>query len=118
MVLDQMMQTTIKSGTARKSFQGYQKDKTLSQLLIGGKTGSMDNDTHEIRYDWFVGFASETNGQAKVVVSIMVAHEKFIGIRAGEYARMAITHYFSKLQEKAAAQLPLQANEKNPVQEI
>jgi hypothetical protein len=31
---------------------------------------------------------------------------------------MAITHYFSKLQEKAAAQLPLQANEKNPVQEI
>ena len=99
-VLDQMMQTTIKSGTARKSFLGYQKDKILSQLQIGGKTGSMDNNTHEVRYDWFVGFANERHGQAKVVVAVMVAHEKFIGIRAGQYARMAITHYFSKLLAK------------------
>ena len=101
-VLDQMMQTTIKSGTARKSFRGYKKDKTLSQLEIGGKTGSMDNNTHEVRYDWFVGFASERHGQAKVAVAVMVAHEKFIGIRAGQYARMAITRYFSKLPAKAA----------------
>lgn len=98
--LDQMMQTTIKSGTARKSFQGYQDDKILSQLQIGGKTGSMDNNTHEVRYDWFVGFANEIHGQGKVVVAVMVAHEKFIGIRAGQYARMAITHYFSKLLTK------------------
>ena len=107
-VLDQMMQTTIKSGTARKSFSGYQKDKILSQLQIGGKTGSMDNNTHEVRYDWFVGFANERHGQAKVVVSVMVAHEKFIGIRAGQYARMAITHYFSKLLAKAKDEQAIQ----------
>lgn len=107
-VLDQMMQTTIKSGTARKSFQGYQKDKILSQLEIGGKTGSMDNNTHELRYDWFVGFASERHGPANVVVAVMVAHEKFIGIRAGEYARMAITHYFTKLLAKAADEHAIQ----------
>jgi len=101
-VLDQMMQTTIKSGTARKSFSGYQKDKILSQLEIGGKTGSMDNKTHEVRYDWFVGFANERHGQAKVVVAVIVAHEKFIGIRACQYARMAIKHYFSKLLAKTA----------------
>jgi cell division protein FtsI/penicillin-binding protein 2 len=107
-VLDQMMQTTIKSGTARKSFLGYQKDKILSQLQIGGKTGSMDNNTHEVRYDWFVGFANERHGQAKVVVAVMVAHEKFIGIRAGQYARMAITHYFSKLLAKAKDEQTIQ----------
>lgn len=100
-VLDQMMQTTIKTGTARKSFRGYQKDKILSRLDIGGKTGSMGNKTHEIRYDWFVGFASERYGQSKVVVAVIVAHEKFIGIRACQYARMAIKHYFSKLLAKA-----------------
>ncbi|ABA88617.1 transpeptidase [Syntrophotalea carbinolica DSM 2380] len=96
-VLRQMMQTTIKSGTARKSFRGYRKDKILSQLQIGGKTGSMDNKTHDVRYDWFVGFARELSGKANLTVAVMVAHEKYIGIRASQYARMAITHYFRKL---------------------
>jgi peptidoglycan glycosyltransferase len=41
-----------------------------------------------------VGFATEKKGPEKIVVSVMVAHEKYIGIRAGQYARMAIEHYF------------------------
>jgi hypothetical protein len=28
------------------------------------------------------------------VVAVVVAHEDYIGIRAGQYARMAIEHYF------------------------
>jgi cell division protein FtsI/penicillin-binding protein 2 len=96
-VLDRMMQTTIKSGTARKSFRGYRKDKILSQLEIGGKTGSMDNKTHDVRYDWFVGFARDQHSQANLTVAVLVAHQKYIGIRASQYARMAISHYFRRL---------------------
>lgn len=96
-ILGQMMETTIKSGTARKSFRGYEKDKILSQLQIGGKTGSMDNRTHDVRYDWFVGFARELRGRGNLAVAVLVAHEDFIGTRASQYARMAITHYFKKL---------------------
>jgi hypothetical protein len=50
-----------------------------------------------------VGFASEKKGTEKMVVSVVVAHEEYIGIRAGQYARMAIEHhfkdYFSRQQQ-------------------
>jgi peptidoglycan glycosyltransferase len=93
-VLSQLMEATIRSGTGRKAFRGYRRDKILSRLEIGGKTGSIDNPTHDVRYDWFVGFAREREGQGQLAVAVLVAHEKYIGIRAGQYARMAITRYF------------------------
>jgi cell division protein FtsI/penicillin-binding protein 2 len=93
--LGQMMETTITSGTARKVFRKHKTDKILAPLQIGGKTGSLDNATHDVRYDWFVGFAKERHGQKELVVAVMVGHEKFIGIRASDYARRAMTYYFS-----------------------
>lgn len=92
--LSQMMETTIASGTARKAFRKFRQDKVLSRLQIGGKTGSIDSRSHDVRYDWFVGFARERQGQGAVVVAVMVGHEKYIGIRATQYARMAMTYYF------------------------
>jgi peptidoglycan glycosyltransferase len=96
-VLNQLMQATIKSGTGRKSFRNYRHDKVLSRLQIGGKTGTIDNHAHDARYDWFVGFGKERDGKKEVVVAVMVAHEKYIGIRASQYARMAMKYYFSNL---------------------
>jgi cell division protein FtsI/penicillin-binding protein 2 len=92
--LSQMMEATITSGTGRKAFRRYRQDRVLSRLQIGGKTGSIDNATHDVRYDWFVGFARERQGHGAMVVAVMVGHEKYIGIRATEYARMAMTYYF------------------------
>lgn len=93
--LGQMMQNTITSGTARKTFRKHQTDKVLANLQIGGKTGSLDNATHDVRFDWFVGFAKERHGEKELVVAVMVGHEKFIGIRASDYARRAMTYYFA-----------------------
>lgn len=92
--LKKMMAATISSGTARKAFRGHKRDKTLSKLIIGGKTGSIFNRSHDARFDWFVGFAEEKKGDGKLVVSTMVAHEEYIGKRAAYYARMAISSYF------------------------
>lgn len=93
-VLNQLMAATVASGTARKPFRGYRRSKVLSRLKLGGKTGSIFNRAHDARFDWFVGFATEKKGSGKLVVSVMVAHEEYIGTRAGQYARMAIEHYF------------------------
>jgi len=93
-VMSLLMQTTISSGTARKAFRRYRKDNVLSRLNIGGKTGSIDNKSHDARYDWFVGYAEEKEGQRKIALSIIVAHEKYIGLRASYYARMAMQAYF------------------------
>jgi cell division protein FtsI/penicillin-binding protein 2 len=95
-VLNQLMSATIRSGTCRKTFRGYRKDKILSKLNIGGKTGSIDNKSHDARYDWFVGFAEEKDGPKKIALSVIVAHEKYIGLRASYYARIAMKDYFRK----------------------
>ena len=103
-VLNDMMQATVRYGTARKIFRGSRKDRILSRLSIGGKTGSIFNRKHDLRFDWFVGFAEEIKGEKKLAVSVVVAHEEYIGIRAGQYARMIIRKhfldYFSKRDEQ------------------
>ena len=92
--LAKLMTATVSSGTARKPFRGHTRSKVLSRLTLGGKTGSISNRAHDARFDWFAGFAMEKKGKASLVVSVMVAHEEYIGTRAGQYARMAIEHYF------------------------
>jgi penicillin-binding protein A len=93
-ILKEMMTGTITSGTCMKTFRGRQKDQVLSRLDIGGKTGSIDNAAHDARLDWFVGYAQEKSGENPIVVSVVVAHEKYIGVRASQYARMIFTQYF------------------------
>jgi hypothetical protein len=95
-VLAQMMEETVQSGTARKAFRGQQRDPVLARLRIGGKTGSISNATNDARYDWFVGFAESKEGSGQLAVAVMVAHEEYIGVRAGTYARMAMAHYFKQ----------------------
>ena len=99
-ILNDMMQATVRSGTARKTFRGRRKDRILSRLTIGGKTGSIFNRKHDLRFDWFVGFAEEIQGEKKLAVSVVVAHEEYIGIRAGQYARMVIRKHFLDYFEK------------------
>jgi membrane carboxypeptidase/penicillin-binding protein len=98
--LNLLMENTIKSGTGRKAFRRYRRDKILSKLTIGGKTGSIDNKVHDARYDWFVGFAEEKKGEKKIAVSVIVAHEKYIGLRATYYARIAMKKYFKDVFTK------------------
>ena len=104
-VITDLMEATIRSGTAKKSFAGYRRDKVLSRLKMGGKTGSIDNKLHDARFDWFVGFAEEKDGSEKIVLSVLVAHEKYIGIRASQYARLAIKHYFRNYFNRQTATL-------------
>lgn len=100
--VDALMQGTVRSGTGRKAFRGYRRDRILSKLRIGGKTGSINNQARDARIDWFVGFAENKDGAGALALSVVVAHEKYIGTRACEYARMAITHYFKNLSARRA----------------
>jgi len=93
-MMNSLMEATITSGTAQKIFRGHRRDRVLSRLHMGGKTGSIDNKIGDARFDWFVGYAEEKGGDQKIVISAVVAHEKYIGIRSAEYARKAIKHYF------------------------
>jgi len=90
----QLMEKTVSSGTAKKAFRGYSRDKVLSQLVIGGKTGSLYNTARTIKYDWFVGFGKKKNSSQSLVVSVVVGHGKYIGTRASTHARTMIKTHF------------------------
>lgn len=94
LTLKKLMQETVISGTASKSFSRFRKDAILSRLNIGGKTGSINKNSEHLKYDWFVGFAEEKNGTKKIVISVLVVHQDYIGTRAAMYSRMAIKEYF------------------------
>ena len=106
-ILLELMQATVKSGTAHKEFQKHHGDKVLSRLEIGGKTGSMGDGSAETRYDWFVGYAREPHAKGQVVFAVVVAHEDYIGTRAAAYAAMAIKEYFKGHFAKLDHQEPL-----------
>jgi cell division protein FtsI/penicillin-binding protein 2 len=91
--LYQMMMATISSGTARKMFKNANRNAILKELNIGGKTGSINNNP---KFDWFVGFAEDPRTRNAIVVSAVVAHEDYIGEKAGQYARIAMESYFSR----------------------
>lgn len=106
-ILAAMMETTVRTGTARAAFSGWQRDPVLSGLHIGGKTGSIFTRSRDARIDWFAGFGARQEGPGKLVVAAMVAHEEYIGVRAAAYARMAMAHYFKNTptrQEQTAGQ--------------
>jgi cell division protein FtsI/penicillin-binding protein 2 len=89
-----MMEKTVTHGTARKSFGSFSRDRVLSKLRIGGKTGSLSNREHTIKYDWFTGFAKEKNGPRAITFSVVVGHGEYIGTRAASHARALIKQYF------------------------
>jgi cell division protein FtsI/penicillin-binding protein 2 len=91
-----MMLATIREGTGRKTFRGYQRDKVLSKLAIGGKTGSYGSNP---RFDWFVGFGADQKAKRAIAVSVVVSHKDYIGTKSGRYARMAIKRYFEEVDD-------------------
>jgi penicillin-binding protein A len=91
--LHRMMQATVSNGTAHKIFKYLNRNAVLKGLNIGGKTGTINNNP---RFDWFIGFAEDPRTGQAIIVSAMVAHEQFIGEKAGQYAKLAMETFFSK----------------------
>ncbi len=98
-LLLEMMQATVRKGTARRAFSGFSRDRILKNLEIGGKTGTIDNESHELRFDWFCGFAKEKATERSMAVAVVVAHRDVLGTRAARYARLAMRKYFQSLRK-------------------
>lgn len=93
-IMTELMQRTISKGTAKKSFRGASRDKVLSNLIIGGKTGSLYDRKHIVKYDWFTGFAKDKKTKKSIALSVVVGHRKYIGTRATSYGKMILKQYF------------------------
>jgi len=107
--MKEMMNATITSGTCKKTFRGHRQDPVLSKLTIGGKTGSINTEDGQARVDWFVGFAQPADAGQAIAIGVVVAHEAYIGVKANQYAMMAMKHYFQTIFAKAKNGLPAAA---------
>lgn len=94
--LQAMMEKTVKAGTATKDFRGASSDRVLRQLVMGGKSGSIDGDDPVGRRNWFVGFArNEQTGEAITIGCALVLNKHF-RIKADMLSRLIIRKYFSR----------------------
>ncbi len=93
--LQRMMTAAVKTGTARKTFQNAAQDPILSRLIIGGKSGTLNNDKGQ-RVDWFVAWAKPgpNNSGRRLAVSAVVVHSGVFNTTSQRLVRQALTSFY------------------------
>ena len=76
--LTHLMQTTVRSGTARRSFRRLLR-KSLRSCTVGGKTGAIDLPESGRRCEWFAGYACRDD--QRLAVGIVVVHGELRAVR-------------------------------------
>ncbi len=87
-----MMATTVTEGTAHRSFRRLSRDPVLSQLQMGGKTGSLTGTNPPGKTEWFVGYARSNDAQ--IAVGIVVVNDKYWRVKPAELAKEIFEHGF------------------------
>jgi cell division protein FtsI/penicillin-binding protein 2 len=87
-----LMEETITSGTSRKPFRGLAHED--SELILGGKTGSLDGKMIKGRTDWFVGYASHND--LRLAVGIVTVHKKYWTVKSSMLARLFFEDVFDR----------------------
>jgi peptidoglycan glycosyltransferase len=100
--LRDMMELTVKKGTARKSFQGFFRGK-FKDIEVGGKTGSITGGEPFGKRDWFTGFSYKgLETQDNISICVMLINKKKWTIRSSLLARRIIEYYFSNVAQNVA----------------
>jgi membrane peptidoglycan carboxypeptidase len=90
-----LMRETVVSGTSRKAFRRLRRDKKFKNVALGAKTGTINDEVDQYKYDWITAYALPGNGDGGICITILAVHGKLLGIRASELAGYVIKHYFS-----------------------
>ncbi len=96
--LQELMEATVKRGTARGSFRRLNR-KLRKGLEIGGKTGSITGGVPFGKRDWFTSFAIPTNKNHGKGISIAVMNinlEKWY-VKSSYLARKVIEFYYKEV---------------------
>jgi cell division protein FtsI/penicillin-binding protein 2 len=90
-----LMRETVVSGTSRKAFRRIRRDKRFKNIAFGAKTGTINDELDQYKYDWISAYALPGNGDGGICITILAVHGKLLGIRASELAGYVIKHHFS-----------------------
>jgi penicillin-binding protein A len=96
--LRKLMLATVEEGTARKAFR--RRNKSMSEIEIGGKTGSITGGMPYGKRDWFVAYARETNNPQDKGVSIcvMIVNKKRWYVKSTFLTKQLIEYYYNNFK--------------------
>lgn len=94
--LASMMVDTTKIGTARRAFHSRRGQPFLSDIEVGGKTGSLSRKDPFLHYNWFVGFAPAK--KPRVAFAVLLGNPAKWRIKAHTAARMLLDRYFRSVR--------------------
>lgn len=95
--LASLMRSAVEEGTGRRVLGAAAKEHpVLSRLIIGGKSGTINNDLGQ-RVDWFVAWARprpETGCEDRLALSAVVVHNGQTTITSQRMIRDALAAYY------------------------
>lgn len=97
--MQSLMEETIVRGTSRKAFRGLAHHR--QDMLVGGKTGSLDGETLQGRTDWFVGYVSHED--VRLAVGIVTVHKKYWTVKSSVLARLIFEDIFRQKERERRA---------------
>ncbi|MAX66461.1 MAG: penicillin-binding transpeptidase domain-containing protein [Bacteriovoracaceae bacterium] len=98
--LQNMMELTVKRGTARGAFRPW-KIKNLKDIHIGGKTGTITGGVPYGKRDWFVSYAVPQDENDKgISVCVMIINVKKWYIKSTVMAKKIINYYYTKVNNE------------------
>ena len=100
MQLKRMMLSTVKIGSARKSFRRF-NERQLKEVKVGGKTGSLTGFKPKGKYDWFVGFGEK--GDRKIAFAVLCINKEKWYVKSSRFAREMMEYYFRPIETNDSA---------------
>lgn len=100
--LRQAMLRTVTHGTGRKNISTRNMArKSYDELIMGGKTGSLDGSDPAGRYEWFAGFAQKkSNPDEAVVLVLMQVHKEIRSQPATQVAAVIFNYWANNTRVK------------------
>lgn len=90
--LEQMLATTVKSGTSRRAFHDRRGRRMLSSVSIAAKTGSIDGTNPAGHYSWFAAYAPMEDPQ--IALAALVVNGNVWHIKASSVGEQALEAFF------------------------
>lgn len=89
-----LMEDTMLNGTAREAFRTFRNNKGFEEMEIGGKTGSIRDQTRRYRLDWLSAYVIPRDGRQPVSITVLALHGEKLGIRSRSLARYILENYY------------------------
>lgn len=90
-----LMQDAVRYGTSRGAFGRLRRKKVFTKFELGAKTGTINDEMDQFKYDWLTAYALDPDGIKGICVGVLGIHGKILGVRSTELARSIINYYFS-----------------------